>query len=174
MTNLYAKNGITVDIGLEALKKSDGSIVTNASKEMWEAEGWKPYKAPVYKEPVKVELTISEVRDQILEEIRNYYEDRKNRVTINEEFVTADDFSTLSEIESFIDGMTDLDSVEFMSKEMPKKKFLEFRQELQRYRYLCYTMCKLHQRLVGELKDKKDLLAYDYTKGYPEILKFMF
>lgn len=169
----YTKNGITVDIGLEALKKSDGGIVTNAPREMWEAEGWKPYKAPEYKQ-IETEPTISEIRDQILGEIRSYYEDRKSRVSVNEEFATGEDYETLAEVENFIDGMTDLDTVEFMSKEISKPKLLEFKQALSRYKYLCYTMCKLHQRLVGELKDKKDLLAYDYTKGYPEILKFMF
>jgi len=173
MTNLYTKNGITVDVALEALKKSDGGIVTNAPREMWEAEGWKPYEAPRY-EQVEVEPTISEIRDQILGEIRNYYEDRKSRVLVNEELVTGEDYETLAEVENFIDGMTDLDTVEFMSKEISKPKLLEFKQALSRYKYLCYTVCKLHQKQVKGLKSKKELLVYGYTIGYPEVLKFIF
>lgn len=173
MTNFYTKNGTTVDIGQEFLRKSDGSVVSNAPRELWEAEGWKPYKAPEYKQ-VKIEPTISEIRVQILGEIRNYYEDRKSRVLVNEELVTGEDYETLAEVENFIDGMTDLDTVEFMSKEISKPKLLEFKQALSRYKYLCYTVCKLHQKQVKGFKSKKELLVYDYTIGYPEVLKFIF
>lgn len=174
MVNLYTKSGIVVDIESEALRKSDGSLVSNATPEMWKAEGWKPYKVPKTAK-VKLEKTLAETREEILREARNYYLERKDRLVFEgTSYLLSEISSDIEDLREFVQVMKDEDKVMFLgefyvTKDWLSRLFLDMR----KHKFACFQNFSKHFKEISYcLKTKESLLSYDYTKGYPQVPKF--
>lgn len=168
MVNLYTKNGIVVDVESEVLRKSDGHIVTNATRDMWEAEGWLPYVPKPIPSP---EPTVRSTRESVLSEAEAFAETKSRQVWIDDELVDTGNLR-LDEYRILVKALADSDWLPFMGKKATKKFLLVFLESLDLLRCKCLRILFEHQENIKKLETVEDLNSYDYTAGYSKDLVF--
>lgn len=172
---IYQKGNKKISIETAVLFREDGSIVTNATPEMWEAEGWKPYVKPAPVEEAPKEPSFSEKQEDLLREAENYYRDRENLLEINNTRYNLEELD-LDRFEKYASVMKESEIVDFGSVlrgDVTGVWILNLIEKIKRYRFECFKAFCKHKRVILEsLTSDDELKVYDYTTGYPRILEF--
>lgn len=180
---IYQKGNKKINIETAVLFREDGSIVTNATAEMWEAEGWKPYVKPAPVEEAPKEPSFSEKQEDLLHEAESYYRDRENLLEINDTRYNLEELD-LARFERYASAMKSGETVDFGSvlREDVVSNFsgnvtgawiLDLVEKIWRYRFECFkAFCKHKKVILESLTSDDELKVYDYTTGYPRILEF--
>lgn len=168
---MYIKNGIT-NTGYK-LEKADGSIVLNAPKEMWEAEGWSEFVEKEYAdeqpEPGK---SVVDLKEEIIEECKNFY----NNVVLEVSFQKSLTWIPLEKRISYIYILNQLKSkeetVNFEGIQLSIEKAISYLEQMNEYAFKCNNVYSNHLKMIAAFKSVEELEMYDYTVGYPDMLKF--
>lgn len=181
---LYQKGNKKINIETAVLFREDGSIVTNATPEMWEAEGWSKYVAPKpVKEEAPKEPSFSEKQEDLLHEAESYYRDRENLLEINDTRYSLEELD-LDRFEEYASVMKSGETVDFgsvlrgdvvsnFSGNVTGAWILDLIEKIKRYRFECFKAFSKHSKvIVKSLTADDELKVYDYTTGYPRILEF--
>lgn len=158
---LYIKDGIFRD-STKYLKTSDGRTIFNASREQWEAEGWKVYVP----EPVPVEeKTLEDKKLDLLEDARNFKESvmeirmsREDRVYLRQ---LAEDL--------LAEGIQEAQVFDDRDDFIHLPSFLDWLKDLNVLEYTYRTVLQNHLDAIKKLETEEDVDNYDYTTGYPDI-----
>lgn len=180
---IYQKGNKKISIETAVLFREDGSIVTNATPEMWEAEGWKPYVKPAPVVETPKEPTFSEKQEDLLREAEAYYRDRENLLEINDTRYNLEELD-LDRFEKYASVMKGSETVDFgsvlrgdvvndFSGDVTGSWILDLIEKIKRYRFECFKAFNKHKKVILEsLTSDDELKVYDYTTGYPRILEF--
>lgn len=156
---LYEKNGITRD-SKKFLECSDGRIVFNATRDQWEAEGWKEYEPLPVPAPKK---SLEEIREEQLIDAKNFFDSlfegelsREDRVYYRQ---LAQDLldQDVTSARLFLPDDT---------REYDLNKVLDFFKEFSLLEFQNREILQMHLSNLKNLKTEKELVDYDYTADY--------
>lgn len=169
---LYEKNGELRD-SKKFLVSADGKrTIFNPKPKDWLAEGWKEY-VPAVVEEKKVEPSLEDVRERLLEECRQFYENEvlkfKNYDKL--EWISAAD--RVVYVKVLEDALTFETVVTYEGKEYYIPDILKFFKKLNIYEIQAREVRERHLSALNSYASIEDLENHDFTAGYPEILTFM-
>ena len=174
---LYTKEidgSVVIKASNRIIVYTNGMQIINPTHEMLIADGWEEY-AP---EIIEVPKTLDKIREEKIDEILQYdSSDNVNRFYFGEYPMWLDKATRVglklrfeAELEN---AMTETtlwyNGIPFQLNLDVAMKMLH---SIELYASACYDATQRHISIIEKINSIEELEAYDYTKGYPEKLRF--
>lgn len=152
------------------LKKADGSITLNASKEDWIAEGWEEYIPEPVKEQTLIRNLVS-VKQEVLQECNSYYESVILKVEFQGNLIWVP-LETRAAYRDILDDLKEAGEtqVNWRDTDLTIDSALEALKKVNIYEYNCKKVHDSHLRVITRSQSIKELEEYDYTTDYPSAI----
>lgn len=152
--------------------RKDGRQYINPTEEMILADGWFEYVRPVY------EPTIEDYRNRKKDDILRYDTSSEiNVFYVSDIAVWLDKATRAGLLLRFqaeqAQGIEDT-TLWYQGMQFPLKveQAIQMLYAIELYASACYDNTQRHLAEIAKLTDKDEVMAYDYTTGYPKKLEF--
>lgn len=170
----YIKNRIISDGSF--LSTENGYDIFNPSHEDYINDGWQEYLEDT-EESGDREKTLEETRGNVLLEVEDYY--RSNSVSgffIGDRLFNLPPASErmmfVEHIKAYIEAGKDDSTFVFDGITLTVIEAFDMLMEMMVYSTECYLNYLNHVNNIKKLLSETDILDYDFTTGYPDVLRF--
>ena len=168
MTKRWIKNGVFASDTIEL----NECVVCNPTEDMLIKAGYKEYQQPISTESEK----LKQAKANKIAEITVYdTSSAVNSFVLNGEAVWLDKATRVGLMNSTTIAKTMGQTTTTLwfgdiRLKMSCDNAIQLLSALEMYALKCFNVTAIHKKAVAEMTDIGEVLSYDYTKGYPEML----